>query len=519
MEQKQQNASDTHYALSDEGIDNYITYAINNFKCSKIDTDNCFKEITVSKDNDYNIDNAQLLENAMNIKIIQATAPATATAPAATEPPAPAEIINYQKVINGETNDDEKKKNWIGRLYIFGYVMKAIVNKLNEKSYGLEYLEFRNNGSETPSSDIDIGIQYNKEASKLGDKKKLPNISEFIYAFETYFLDFKDFNCTCLDFDIEMYGVYEVMYDNKLHIPVVKEVNEMNGTNNKLPQATINESNELTTSFNACLIYVLAGIIKNVVQGEISIDTCIRRIKNLTHEESNECIKKLEDVNTNTLKFEITTDVKPGTNVSYKSYNHVLGKYFTEENFNKAKEHAKTFFAKTYQETIEKYKEKLDQIHNILYRDETEVSHTLLAKTMCEANLYRTEGYISPFTVYSIVYIHQSKTNSDDNRKSSFITGNIGTETLCYLEQLGFLLRYFNTDKKKVDQKKVDKYTYRLEKYNIVTIAILNEPGIVGGKRRKAIHRRSKKKKRSKTRTSRQKRNKSKRRYRNRKQS
>ena len=157
---------------------------------------------------------------------------------------------------------------------------------------------------------------------------------------------------------------------------------------------------------------------------------------------------------------------------------------------------------------------KLDEIHNILYENTKEVSHTLLAKTMCEANLYRTEGYISPFTVYSIVYIDQSKLDNKSNKKQSFIAGEIGTETLCYLEQLGFLLRYIDTD-----EKKVHKYTKRLDKYIVVTAAIVSEPGIVGGKRRKPIHRRSKKKKRSKNRISRQKKNKSKRRYRNRKQS
>ena len=385
---------DTHYELTDDGIESYRKYAIASFKYNKTDTDVTNIEVHVNKVND----NYQPLLDEMKTQ-------------------------KYQEIIKNTQDPGQVIKFWLYRLNYFCFVMNDIIKELK---IDLSYFIFRNNGTESPSSDIDIGIQYSKKVTLQSFKTvKLPEISIIVNKFETFFLNN---DMSCLDFDIEMYGVYEVMYSNTHYKPI------LDTTQNKLSIAPF-------------LPYVLAGIIKNMVQSKVAVDDCIRRIEN-TNKNENTCIKVLKEIkDLYYIKEQLFAAIETQDASTKKNIEETINILNDKNIFTAAKIIATKFFRKTYPVLVDTYKVKLDKVHTLIRNavtsndNEDVIFDEHVIKAMCDANIYRTEGYISPFTVYSVVYDTQNI--SPSSPRGSFQTDDKSTlNILSALEQIGFILRH-----------------------------------------------------------------------------
>ena len=408
---------DTHYDLTFGGIESYRKYAIASFKYNKSDID-----VTNIDDHVNEVkNNYQPLLDEMKTN-------------------------KYQEIIKNTQDPGQVIKFWLYRLNYFCFVMNEIIKELK---IDLSYFIFRNNGTESSSSDIDIGIQYSKKVTLQSFKTdKPPEISIIVNKIETFFLDKQ---MSCLDFDIEMYGVYEVMYNNTHYKPI------LDTTKNDLP-------------IEPLLPYVLAGIIKNMVQSKVAIDDCIRRIEN-TDNNKNKCMEILKEItDLNYINTQLISAIETQDDPIKQSIVDIINIINDNNIFTHAKIIATNFFKKTYSGLVDTYKLKLDKVHNLIHNAKTSnhnkdvILNNDVIVAMCDANIYRTEGYISPFTVYSVVYDTQN--DSPSTPRGSFQTNNESTlNILSALEQIGFILRHSQIKNESDRETKISKYIKRFEKY------------------------------------------------------
>lgn len=285
------------------------------------------------------------------------------------------------------------------------------------KEFGdMDYIVLGIFGSNNNSSDIDIGISYKEGIHR---HKKL---SEIIDKFESYFVNL---NYTSLNMDVEMYADYFLSLDKGL--PFIK-------TNKK--------------TYDLIFPYVLAGMLRNFVQSYYDSYECdIRRrlnndqIYDIKYDFNlNEYIDQLKN---NKMIKEITKEIT--AEKIQESYS-ILLKYIT----------------KNYNDSRKEYYKLLNKAHTLYIQYHTHKNDDTLKKltvAISHSLVYRAESYISPSSVYHVVYEMQCSTQQ--KFKKAIIISKLGYK-LSILEQLGFLYRYFIQYDKTKFKKKEEKYLGRL---------------------------------------------------------
>ena len=108
---------------------------------------------------------------------------------------------DYQMIINKLNNIKLKSSLWHLRLKYICYILYKLIDIIGSKTNQINIGIF---GSESFSSDVDIGIFYKKNI-KLN--KNTIKLSEIVKVFENLFIK-QDY--TTIDLDIEMYANYSV---------------------------------------------------------------------------------------------------------------------------------------------------------------------------------------------------------------------------------------------------------------------------------------------------------------------
>ena len=335
----------------------------------------------------------------------------------------------------------EQKNVWLDRLNNVCSALKYCVNKLitnNNKDIELGIF-----GSDSVTSDIDIGVSYKKNTNI--NKKGLLKLSVVVKTFEDFFI--KN-GYTSLDIDVEMYADYFI--------------SPINGK----PFIKMNK-----TMYDAILPYVVAGMIKNYVQAifDKNTDFCdLRRvIKKI--QSNTECFntKKIENIIN---KFNMDNYVKFLSNfseVSKKDKSNIqMLLYGTKEILPESKKIITDYITKDYESARNMYYTLLDEIHTNYVKYFATNDNSLLItlhKNITHALVYRAESYISAPTIYHVVYTIQAK------QKKKYIYDLIGADgyNVSTLEQLGYLYRYYiqyciNNKCKPYFSKKKKKYIKRL---------------------------------------------------------
>ena len=143
-------------------------------------------------------------------------------------------------------------------LFVYNSIFEESSNNTSNNTSNIELGIF---GSESVSSDIDIGVSYKKGTKIMGVEKSMNDpfilLSDVVKKFEEYFVK-KDY--TSLDIDVEMYADYFI--------------SPTNGT----PFIAMNEN-----IYNECLPYILAGMLKNRIQANYDNGTLTCDVRRVIH--------------------------------------------------------------------------------------------------------------------------------------------------------------------------------------------------------------------------------------------
>jgi hypothetical protein len=341
-------------------------------------------------------------------------------------------------------------------------------------------------GSITPSSDIDIGIQYSGIEDVIG-------LAYVVSVFEDSFLIFTGINS--LSYDIETYA----------DLMTLPEKSMSGGDVFYLDTSHLTEEN-----LSQLLPYVEASILRNYVTAQLDLG-------------SQESVERILSTFNYTDMFR-ETDIPQ--NIRQKFLSSVPLTELTEE----AKDLIISYMSASYAEAREKYydlvkiaEKSIEQVRQQYFKTgEVKLSNEEIVTIMInisKALVYRAESYTSPPTVMHVVRVLQSNSKNPEKYKSlepTYCVTNKLTDAYCnigpygyiisLLEQIGYMYRFFLTYcvKESNDhynegkcKKKLEKYTSRFD--NAVSL-IKAEPLLSqGGTRRRRRTRRKSTRKRRKS--------------------
>jgi virulence-associated protein VapD len=295
-------------------------------------------------------------------------------------------------------------------------------------------------GSITPTSDIDIGIQYS------GSNPELIGLSYIVSVFEDLFLIFTGINS--LQFDIETYA-------DMMTIPNLDE-----HTNKEHPDVFyLDTTNFQETHFHSMIPFIESSILRNYVTAELAIGN-----KN-----------NINDIINSFSYNEFNTNVPKISDIIKKTYlNNTKFGYSNEENTNitlnkEAKKMVADYMNASYDEAREKYykyvnetEKSLIHVKNI-YKQTNEVVLTpeeivVIMQNIAKSLIYRAESYTCGPTVMHVVRVLQANIKNPtkyDTLKPGYCITNKNKDAYCsigiygYLisicEQLGYLYRFYIT--------------------------------------------------------------------------
>ena len=373
-----------------------------------------------------------------------------------------------------------------------------IINELENYKLGIF-------GSITPTSDIDVGVQYS------GTNPTMIGLSYIVSVFEDLFLIFTGIDS--LHFDIETYA-------DMMTLPNIDE-----STKKQYPDIFYLDTSEFNeTNFNALLPYIEASILRNYVTAKkidngdkndrTIISTIIstfvykdfyNNVPNIPENIKNSYLKNTEMDELNNTSIELITDYMGS------EYDVAREKYYNYVN----EAEKSLIYVK------EKYNR--EKVVNLLPDKITEIMQKI-AKSL----IYRAESYTCAPTVMHVVRVLQANANNPDKYitlKPGYCQTNKDKDAYCsigvygYLisiyEQLGYIYRFhitycietlpkeYNEDKCKNKRKK---YGDRFD--NAILLIDQISKKMPGGKKKK-----NKNKTRAKTRNTKRKNKSYKKRY------
>ena len=422
---------------------------------------------------------------------------------------------DYHEVLKN-IPDQSVNKLWRNRLRHICTALQTTVVKFSGRN--TSDIELGIFGSESPASDVDIGVSYKQNTTINDDVIKL---SEVVEHFETFFVE-KGY--TSLDIDVEMYADYFI--SPKTGAPFIQMNSEI---------------------YTASLPYLLAGMLKNSIQAayDISGDSCdIRRqIPNIKNRYSSEICNGLntedkfitllgnsyEHLQNNISNVITKLGLDESSNAklteiidkAFKAYpvNAIYTETPMERNLRSGNHPVpilNNYMSKNYNDSCREYYKLLDIAHGF-YRnaitdtdedtDEDKKNLLELNKAISHALVYRAESYMCAPTIYHVVYSMQAKPTPETLTVLQNLITVDGYKT-SILEQLGYLSRFFrnycvNTDGECVSEKwikKKTKYVLRLENA-VDKIQSEETPILQGGKKTARRKRVTKKANRRKSKT------------------
>ena len=402
-------------------------------------------------------------------------------------------IIDFDYAHDVVKLDDLEQKNlWIVRTYIFYQLLiylsltssnKELYNKVycQYQEYEKNKFKFRQNisnhlndfkmgifGSITPTSDIDIGIQYSPD--NLKDRINKPALAYVVSRFANCFLIFTNINM--LKFDIEVYA-------DMMTIPNITKNKE------KYPDYFyLDSSNFNKEQFQKVLVCAGTSILRNAVLAEMDI----RSPKKLSN----------KDIETILNNFKIENVLKIDKEFQ-KFYNNIKEE-LSKDWLSKGRNMVKDYLTLDYNTDRYKYYEFLNnaEIHKFKWTSSHKALRNLNSETISDIMFeigksltYRMESYNCAPTVMLVVRILQASKKKGGNMSKSHkynvkTTGvrlcsgiikhlepkcSIGYYgyILSCLEQLGYIYRFNktycqkNNYNKKNYEKKMKKYKERFD--------------------------------------------------------
>jgi hypothetical protein len=339
--------------------------------------------------------------------------------------------------------EDKQRPLWVYRTYLF-YTFLWLASyafthpHIFHEIFSIEWHDLRKElplfkmslfGSIKPTSDIDVGLQYNGN--------KVSELHYIIQCVEEMFLLYT--KRTCLNFDIEMYvdllTLYQKPYD----------------------RFYLNSFTFGIAEFNKLLLYAFNSILRNIL---------LRKEKDGTLITYEDFYKKLQEYDTTVSQFCTLLSI------SKKQFYGNL-----KPHFNKSKEEIKTFLSLSYNKQRSIYYKKVKRaeeykrLHYDMLKSENDVhSIVKMIGLMAEALTYRMESYLCAPTIIHVVRVLQANKHMNYKRKTSDIyckTVPIHEDPFCSIglvgfmlsmfEQIGHLLRFHDVPQK------IKKYTPRLE--------------------------------------------------------
>ena len=355
-------------------------------------------------------------------------------------------LLFYQLLIS--VTEMMKNKILFGEVYDFSTQNKLtpsrtfredIIPELNNYKMGIF-------GSISPTSDIDIGIQYSGQAKIVG-------LAHVVAVFEDSFIIFTGINS--LHFDIETYA-------DMMTFPDV--------TNSEGDVFYLDSSHLTETDFEQLLPYVEASVLRNYVTAQIDLgsgEDVISILKTFNYEDFFKETQIPKSVLQKYLKLtklkELTEEAK-SIIISYmsSSYDDAREKYYD--------------LVEIAEISIEKIREEYFNTRQVKMSNEQIVTIMI---NICKALVYRAESYTSAPTVMHVVRVLQANANNPDKYKSlepAYCVTNKLTDAYCnigpygyiisLLEQMGYMYRFFITycDNKN-DHYNAEKCKTKKEKY------------------------------------------------------
>jgi len=342
----------------------------------------------------------------------------------------------------------DKYKLWHKRLR---NVCSALITCAQHFGRNAELIELGIFGSESASSDIDIGVSY-KQGVDLSNDATIP-LSKVVRCFENYFVKL---GYTSLDIDVEMYADY-----------LISPVNGM-------PFIQMNE-----TMYRSGIPYVLSGVLKNIVQAKYDKYMSCDVRRNLKSMVNKNCFKHHGE------NIEISkgflNDIDLLSEMSKLSNLKVLRPYraiilnllrLVPKYEKKAKNILFEYLKLNYHDAVDKYYKLLDKAHTqcmAYMKHRTPSSLNKLNEYISHALVFRAESYVNATTVYHIVYRTQAKPTKEESARLHSLIGKQGYH-LSFIEQFGYLTRFYiqyscevrNCEHEEKLMRKYKKYTGRL---------------------------------------------------------
>jgi hypothetical protein len=350
----------------------------------------------------------------------------------------------YYAVYNVE--ESKQKTLWVCRTYLFYtlllLVSKALILPDLFREIFQDKLDFNNLvhkelshykiglfGSIKPTSDIDVGIQYNRH--------KIAGLHYIVHAIEESFLIFT--KRSCLDYDIEIYADILTSYQHNKDL------------------FYLDSSNFGIKEFNQLLPYLFNSIVRNMV---------LRRLKDGTTLTWSDLLHKLHESDTAIQQFCTLLSI------SKKQFYSRL-----KEHYNNAHKEIHTFLSMPYSHQRYAYYEKVkraEEYKNDHYSQLNTGKTDIEVKTMClmaDSLTYRMESYLCAPTILHIVRVLQAKKGVADYKRETpdiycknlkihedaFCSIGLVGYMISLFEQVGYLVRFFD------NPKKLDKYNERLK--------------------------------------------------------
>jgi hypothetical protein len=393
----------------------------------------------------------------------------------------------YHHVLSEIKDNKGQYEFWHKRLKHVRTALLSCITEFKQNGKDTSNIELGIFGSESVSSDIDIGVSYKKGTTIMGVHESMNNpfilLSDVVKKFEEYFVNK---NYTSLDIDVEMYADYFI--------------SPTNGT----PFIAMNEN-----IYNECLPYILAGMLKNRIQANYDNGTLTCDVRRVIHYiKNNLCTleKNEQQIQINSLidKIQLDSDVRSVINKvianddNKKKLVTIVEKTLgNDEMYNESKEIIKGYMKLDYKDSCEEYYKLLNIAHDTYSQyfqeqDDTKKESILIAlnKSISHALVYRAESYLSAPTIYHVVYTMQAMKNTENESEKKRLIEMISSfgYEISILEQLGYITRFYKhycdnstetndcTNPKWL--KKKNKYISRLED----ALSHINN-GTIGGKR------------------------------------
>uniref|UniRef100_A0A6C0D2K9 Uncharacterized protein n=1 Tax=viral metagenome TaxID=1070528 RepID=A0A6C0D2K9_9ZZZZ len=397
---------------------------------------------------------------------------------------------------------------WILRTYLFYLLLICVTIILeNEELYKVEFSDtdaypFRKDisvqlhdfkmgifGSITPTSDIDIGVQYS------GNGLEKPGLSYIVSRFENLFVSLTGKETGSLAYDIETYA-------DMMTLPNPGEDKE------KYPDYFYLDSSIFTEeNFKSMLACAGKSIVRNVLLAYKDIDKKIEDLANITFDSIKQ---KLNEIKLPSIDESLGIEI--------------MGLLNESTWFEEAKDDVSKFLNMKYEEQRKAYYEKVEKAEVVKF-EKTKEPVYLTSDDICEmmvligdALTYRMESYTCSPTVVHVVRILQASKDKKDKyislKPKEYCIGEIQhLDPFCsigkygyilsMLEQMGYIYRFYLTYcekdsgfkiighynegkcKKKRD-KYVERYTNALDYMNKY---------ITGGGNKKPIYKRTRRRK------------------------